>query len=144
MCSSDLWLGADMFAPPTAGYPEVLIKNGTGSGELVTASGVASANAVQVNSSATAAAKLALALSATINGVTTNAGFTATTSIFETSSITEATADHFVGKIVLWTTGALLYQQSLITAYSLVSGRGRFTTTTNTDAPANGDAFIVV
>jgi hypothetical protein len=138
------WLGQTIAAVDTNGYPKVTIKNGTGTGELSFTSGIASVNATQINSSATSAAKLALALAATINGTVDTAGFAATSSIFETSSITEATADHFVGKIVLWTSGALLYQQALITAYSLSSGRGRFTVTTMTDSPANGDAFIVV
>lgn len=142
--SVTLWNGTAVATPDTAGYPKVTIKSGTGTGEVSLTSGIASVNATQVNSSATAAARLALALSATIQGTVDTGGFTATSSIFETSSITEATADHFVGKIVLWTSGALLYQQALITAYSLSSGRGRFTVTTMTDAPANGDAFIVV
>jgi hypothetical protein len=137
------WLGQTVPTADTAGYPKVTIKNGTGTGELSITSGIASVNATQINSSATSAAKLALALAATING-TVDATVAPTTSMFETSSITEATADHFVGKIVLFTSGALLYQQALITAYSLVSGRGHFVVTTMTDAPANGDAFIVV
>lgn len=33
------WLGDDMFASDTAGYPKVTIKNGTGAGELATTSG---------------------------------------------------------------------------------------------------------
>lgn len=114
-----------------------------GGSNLTSTSGIPAVNSTQLNSSATAAAKLTLAVGGTING-TVDATVTPTTSVFETSSITEATADHFVGRIVLWLSGALLYQQALITAYSLNSGRGQFTVTTMTDAPSNGDSFIVV
>lgn len=138
------WNGTAIATPDTAGYPKVTIKSGTGTGEVSLTSGIAAVNPTQINGSANAAARLALAAGATHNGTVDTAGFTATTSIFETSSITEATADHYVGRIVLWTSGALLEQQALITAYSLSGGRGRFTVTTMTDAPANGDAFIVV
>jgi len=71
-------------------------------------------------------------------------GASATTTMFETSSITEATADHYIGKRVYFTSGVLQYQGSKITDYALNSGRGRFTVETLTDAPSNADAFIIV
>src|SRR5574343_86288 len=58
-----------------------------------------------------------------------NTGFTATSTIFETSSITEATANHYVDRLVLWCTGILAGKVMRVTAYSLSSGRGRFTMT---------------
>jgi hypothetical protein len=73
-----------------------------------------------------------------------NTGFSPTDSAFETSTITEATADHFKDRIVIWTTGALAGQQQGITAYSLNTGRGRFTLTQGTEASANGDTGIIV
>lgn len=121
----------------------VLLSSGTGTGQVSFTSGILSVNATQLNSNANAAIRLALAAAGMHQG-TVDATVTPTTSMFETSSITEATADHYVGRLVLWTSGALLEQQALITAYSLASGRGHFEVTTMTDAPANGDAFIIL
>jgi hypothetical protein len=68
-----------------------------------------------------------------------------TTTVFEASDIVEATADHFKNQAVRFTKGALLGQSAVITAYSLVSGRGRFTVSpAMTDAPAAGDTFVVI
>lgn len=122
----------------------VLLSNGTGTGQVSFTSGILSVNTTQLGGSATPVTNLAAAASTIVPGTVDTAGFSPTTSAFETSSITEATADHFVGRLVIFRSGALLYQQALITAYSLVSGRGRFTVTTMTDAPANGDSFAIV
>lgn len=101
-------------------------------------------NVTQVNSSATSASNLQLSTAAMITGtVDTGGGFTPTTTQFE-SSLTEATADHYKGRIVVFTSGALIAQVARITAYSLVSGRGRITVETMTEAPANSDAFLLV
>jgi hypothetical protein len=68
-----------------------------------------------------------------------------TTTVFEASDIVEATTDHFKNQAVRFTKGALLGQSAVITAYSLVSGRGRFTVSpAMTDAPAAGDTFVVI
>ena len=77
-------------------------------------------------------------------GTTDNTGFTATTTIFETSSITEATADHYKGRVIIFTSGALLDQATSISAYSLSGGRGRFTYAALTEAPSNGTTFVIV
>jgi hypothetical protein len=67
-----------------------------------------------------------------------------TTTVFEADDITEATADHFKGRTVIFTSGALKGQAREITAYSLVVGRGRFTVTAMTEAPANNDQFLII
>ncbi len=59
-----------------------------------------------------------------------------------TSDVTEATADHFIGRIIIWTSGALIRQATDITDYS--GTNGTFTFTAVTEAPSNGDTFIVV
>lgn len=138
------WSGTANASPDTAGYPKVTVKSGTGAGEVSLASGVAAANSTQINGNASAASKLATMADTMLTGTVDTAGFTATSGQFETSSITEATADHFKDRIVIFTSGALLRQVALIQAYSLVGGRGHFTVTTMTDAPANTDAFIIV
>lgn len=71
-------------------------------------------------------------------------GFTPTTTQFETDDITEATADHFKDRVVIFRGGVLDGQAKDITAYSLVGGRGRFTVSTLTDAPVDGQLFIIV
>lgn len=78
-----------------------------------------------------------------LKGSVSNAGFTPTATEFESGDITEATANHFVGRLVVFTSGALLNQATKITAYSLVTGRGHFTVDTMTEAPANTDKFTI-
>jgi hypothetical protein len=77
-------------------------------------------------------------------GTVDDANHTPTTTEFEADDITEANADQFVGRVVLWRTGVLTGQQAEITDYSLVTGRGHFTVAAMTDAPADGDTFHIV
>lgn len=137
------WNGTSVATPDTAGYPKVTVKSGTGTGEVSLTSGIASVNATQVNSSATAAANLAAAARGIVLGTVDTAGFAATNTEFETN-ITEATASHYNGKLVIFYTGALAGQQTLVSAYSLATGRGHFTVVAMTEAPANGDLFVLV
>lgn len=99
---------------------------------------------LEVNSNTTGAANLATSASVMATGAVDNTAFTATTTIFETSSITTAAADHWKGRVVIFTSGTVQYQASAITAYSLSSGRGRFTINALTSAPASGVTFIIV
>jgi hypothetical protein len=69
---------------------------------------------------------------------------TPTTSEFQADDITEATADHYNGRIVIFTTGALTGQATDITDYVAVGGIGQFTVTPMTEAPANNDEFVIV
>lgn len=69
--------------------------------------------------------------------------FTPTTTAFETTA-TEATTDHYKDRIVLFVTGALAGQQKACTAYTLSGGRGKFTVDALTEAPSDGDRFILV
>lgn len=101
-------------------------------------------DAVELNSVAASAVNLERSASVIRTGTTDNTGFTATTTIFETSSITEATTDHYKGRVIIFTSGALLDQATSISAYSLSSGRGRFTYAALTEAPPNGTTFVIV
>lgn len=92
----------------------------------------------------TAAARLKLSAETMLPGTVDNTAFSPTTTIFEADDITEATADHFNGRIVIFTSGVLQYQATDITDYALSSGRGRFTVTAMTEAPGNNDTFIIV
>lgn len=89
------------------------------------------------------AAKLAASTPGIITGTVDDTGFSPTTTIFEADDITEATADHYNGRIVTFTSGAMLGQSTDITDYALSSGRGRFTVTALTEAPANNVTFVI-
>ena len=69
---------------------------------------------------------------------------TPTTTEFQADDITEATADHYNGRIVIFTSGVLAGQATDITDYAAVGGIGQFTVTAMTEAPANNDTFIIV
>jgi hypothetical protein len=101
-------------------------------------------NVAAIGGTVANATNLASSAGAMAIGTVDTAGFSPTTTAFETSSITTAAADHWVGRAVIWTSGTLQYQVGRITAYSLASGRGHFTITTQTSAPANAVTFVIV
>jgi hypothetical protein len=103
-----------------------------------------SADIQEINGSATAADNLGRSALGIIRGTSDNTGFTATSTIFDSDDITEATATHFVGRVVVFTSGALLGQATEITAYSLTGGRGRFTVVALTEAVPNDSEFVIV
>lgn len=59
-----------------------------------------------------------------------------------TTDLTEATDEHYNGRIVIWTSGVLLGQASDITAY--LGSTGRLTYTAVTEAPSAADTFVIV
>lgn len=71
-------------------------------------------------------------------------GFSATATEFETSSVAEATANHYVDRLVLWTTGVNAGKVMRVNAYSLSGGRGHFTITDKGEAPANGNICLLI
>ncbi len=81
-------------------------------------------------------------IKATVDTVTNT--HTPTTTEFQADDITEATADHYNGRIVIFTTGNLAGQATDITDYEAVGGIGQFTVTALTEAPANDDEFVIV
>lgn len=56
------------------------------------------------------------------------------------TDLAETTANHFNGRIITWTSGALNKQSTDITAYSAT---GVLTYTTTTEAPSIGDTFVI-
>lgn len=101
------------------------------------------ANMIAINGNTNAAIRLALSTGQIIPG-TVDSTVTPTTTQFECDDITEATAEHFTGRRWLWTTGNLAGQATAITAYSLQGGKGRFTVSEMTEAPANDDTGIII
>jgi hypothetical protein len=79
-----------------------------------------------------------------VHGTVDTAAFTPTTTEFEADDITEATPDHYNGRIVIFTSGALSGQATDITDYALSGANGHFTVTALTEAPGNNDTFDIV
>lgn len=86
---------------------------------------------------------LAAMLTGVVIGTTSNAGFTGTATEFECADITEATTGHFIGKVATFYSGALLGQSTVVTGYSLATGRGHFTVAALTEAVPSG-ALVVL
>jgi len=82
-------------------------------------------------------------LSASVGTIVSAVAQTGTLSSTQmTSDLSEATDDHFIGRIILWTSGALTNQATDITDYAGTGGLLTFTLVT--DVPVNGDTFIIV
>lgn len=89
--------------------------------------------------------KFAASVNVIAYGTVDTTSFTATTTEFETSSITTAAADHWNGRIVIFGNGTLAQQAKAISDYSLSGGRGHFTLETAlTSAPANTVQFVIL
>lgn len=98
---------------------------------------------IQFAGSATPVTNMAASALGIVTFTSDNTGFTATSTVMDTT-ITEATADHFNGRVIVFTSGALAGQATLITDYALSSGRGRFTFSTLTEAVPNGTTGVIV
>jgi hypothetical protein len=94
-----------------------------------------------VTDALTSAAATKLALSAgtivTGNAIT---GTLSTTAF--TTDLTEATSDHYNGRIVIFTSGVLTAQATDITDYD--GATKTVTVTAMTEAPSNGDDFLII
>lgn len=115
-----------------------LFRRDTTSGQTLTVtSGLASANAAQISGSSAAADNLeggaiALVLSTCSTGSTT-------TSIV--TNLTEATNDHYNGRALVFTSGALAGQGTSITDYNGTTKT--LTVVALTESPAEGDSFVI-
>ena len=102
-------------------------------------SGLMSSDVTAISTSTDAADKLE-ASAETIETGTAQTGTLSTTVM--TTDLTEATDDHYIGRIIIWTSGVLLRQATDITDYSGTAGT--LTYTAVTEAPSNGDTFVIV
>jgi hypothetical protein len=93
---------------------------------------------------AAAAAKLALSAGTMVTGTVSHDNTAATTTVFYSDDITEATTDHYKDRLVFFTSGVLQGQFTDITGYELASGEGKLTVTALTEAPADNVTFIIV
>jgi hypothetical protein len=119
------WLDTACATPTTAGVPEV--------------------DVTYLNGGTTSLLNLIASATTIIRGTVDTTAFTATTTELEADDITEATADHYVGRLIGFVSSGELGQVVRITAYTLASGRGHFTYTTMVgSAPANNDTFVII
>ena len=96
----------------------------------------------ELNSVSASASKLERSASVIVAGTVTDSGHSPTTTEFKASDITEATDDHFIGRVVIFTSGALLRQATVITDYT--GSTSVYTVEAMTEAPASGDTFVIV
>jgi hypothetical protein len=109
-----------------------------------TVAGEVDANVISISGDSNAAIRLALSAAQIIPGTISDAVLSPSTTAFAADDITEATADHYNGRVIIFTSGSLLGQATSITDYSLVSSEGNFTVVAMTEAPANNDTFIII
>ena len=90
--------------------------------------------------------RLAPSVSQIIQGTvdTVTNGHTPTTIEFQAGNITEATADHYNGRVVIFTSGVLAGQATSISDYQAVGGIGQFSVVALTEAPSSNDTFVIV
>ena len=87
---------------------------------------------------------LSLSAGTIVPGTVDTGSFSSTTTQFEADDITEATADHYNGRVIIFTSGALQNQATTISDYVLSGSNGKFTVVALTEAPGNNDTFIIV
>ena len=100
----------------------------------------------QVTADTTAIAGVTAAatnLSKSAIGIEPGAAITGTLSTTQmTTDLTEATDDHYNGRIIVWTSGVLKNQATDITDYT--GATKLLTYTATTEAPANTDTFVII
>ena len=84
-----------------------------------------------------------------IIGDVDNGTFTATTIALEGNRLSpnttaETTADHYNGRLILFTSGILLGQMTDITDYVLANSKEKFSYTALTEAPGDNDRYVIV
>ena len=95
------------------------------------------ADVAAINGDATAAVKLALSAGSMVVGIASSG---TTTSVV--TDLTETTNDHYAGRSIVFTSGALLGQASGITSYN--GSTKTLSINLITEAPTSGITFIIV
>lgn len=111
----------------------------TGRGSLVGTSGQQSADVTFLNGVAASAANLERSASVQFRGSVTGA---ATVNSLIDSTLTQATADFWVNRVIAFTSGTLLYQIAIVTAFDPATDKLTFTTVTV--APSAADTYVVL
>jgi hypothetical protein len=97
-----------------------------------------------VSGSATAATNLGASAAAVVTGTVVTAQLaTPTTTYFETS-LTNATANFYVNRTLVFTSGANAGQAVPVIGYSYIGANGYITVPPLAAAPSSGDSFVIV
>lgn len=110
----------------------------------LTAGGNMKADALAISGDTTAADRLEALMDGILIGQVNDAA--ATTTAFAADGFTEATDDHFNGRLITFLTGALAGQQTAITDYDAAGhaqGDQTLVVTALTEAPAENDFFVI-
>lgn len=110
-------------------------------GSLTISGGVVDANAVQVDSSATAAARMKEFFAACQSFSVDDTDFTPTTTVFECDSTDDYDRD-WVYSSIWWTSGANEGTTQFVSTYSFADGKVKLTVSEMETAPSDGDTFI--
>ena len=114
------------------------------SGSVGSVTAEVTADAVKISGSSDAADKLEASAETIEIGTVSHDNTVASTTVFYCDDITTAAADHYNGRIVIFTSGTLLRQATDITDYEVAAGEGKFTVTALTSAPADNVTFVIV
>jgi hypothetical protein len=102
------------------------------------------ANVIEISDDSTAADRLEALLDGVLICQVNDAA--ATTTAFAADGFTEATDNHFSGRLITFITGDLAGQQTDITGYDAAGGAQgpqELTVTALTEAPGNNDYFVI-
>lgn len=102
------------------------------------------ANVASINGSTAAAIRLALAAGQMIPFTVSNSVASPTATNFRAGDLNTAGTDHYKGRSIVWTSGALAGQMTDITGYTVTSSQGDFTVTALNAAPASGATGLIV
>ena len=101
-----------------------------------------------IDGDATAATNLKRSASTIVTGTVNTANTSPTNNLFAADDIVEVTADHFIGRIVIFddSSGGLYRQATEITDYewNSTNSEDKFTVTTITEPPTDDETFIIV
>lgn len=120
-------------------YDDTNAIDGNTSGLTFTVANQVDANMIAISGDSAAADQLEESATTIVFG-TAQTGTLSTTQM--TTNLAETTDDHYIGRTVIWVTGALADQASDITDYA--GSGGLLTFSTVTEAPSNGDTFVIV
>lgn len=116
-----------------------LMPASAGQTATVDSSGNVYADVKKLNSVAASAANLEKSASVMFRGTAT--GTTSSTTLID-STLTQAATDHWKGRIIIFTSGTLLYQASDITAFD--ASLHKITFSAMTGAASGGDSYVII
>jgi hypothetical protein len=130
----------------TNGSGMKLKRGGTGGHDLTfeTPDCTIDSNIVSIDGEITSAELLALSSKTIATDTIDDTSFVPTVTEFEVSTLDDADTAHWRDRWVIFTDGPLARQARVIRNYTLESGKGHFVCDALTQAPADGDRFIIV